>query len=43
LQGERALAKQRFEEAVGNCPKSFIEYTGAQAELRRLGPYNVFR
>jgi tetratricopeptide (TPR) repeat protein len=38
LQGDRALAKQRFEEAVGNCPKSFIEYTGVQAELRRLEP-----
>jgi tetratricopeptide (TPR) repeat protein len=38
LQGDRALARQRFEEAIGNCPKSFIEYTGAQAELRRLGP-----
>jgi hypothetical protein len=30
LQGDRAV--------VGTCPKSFIEYTGAQAELRRLGP-----
>jgi rhomboid protease GluP len=38
LQGDSAAAKQRFEEAVGSCPKSFVEYTGAQAELRRLGP-----
>ena len=38
LQGDRAAAKHRFEEAVGSCPKAFIEYTGAQAELRRLGP-----
>jgi tetratricopeptide (TPR) repeat protein len=38
LQGDRAAARQRFEEAAGSCPKLFIEYTGAQAELRRLGP-----
>jgi hypothetical protein len=38
LQGDRAAARQRFEEAVGICPKAFIEYTAAQAELRRLGP-----
>jgi tetratricopeptide (TPR) repeat protein len=38
LQGDHAAAKQRFEEALGSCPKAFIEYTGAQAELRRLGP-----
>jgi lipoprotein NlpI len=38
LQGDRAAARQRFEEALGSCPKAFIEYTGAQAELRRLGP-----
>jgi lipoprotein NlpI len=36
-QGDRLAAKPRFEEAVGTCPKWFIEYTGAQAELRRLG------
>jgi tetratricopeptide (TPR) repeat protein len=38
LQGDRAAARQCFEEAVGICPKAFIEYTGSQAELRRLGP-----
>jgi hypothetical protein len=38
VQGDRAAAKQRFEEAVGICPKSFIAYTGAQTEVRRLGP-----
>ena len=38
LQGDRAAARQRFEEAVGICLKAFIEYTAAQAELRRLGP-----
>jgi tetratricopeptide (TPR) repeat protein len=38
LQGDRVAARQRFEEALGSCPKAFIEYTGAQAELRRLGP-----
>ena len=38
LRGDRAAARRRFEEAVGSCPKAFIEYTGAQAELRRLGP-----
>ncbi|MDB5516984.1 MAG: hypothetical protein JWQ17_3742, partial [Tardiphaga sp.] len=37
VQGDRAAARQRLEEAVAICPKSFIEYTGAQAELRRLG------
>ena len=38
LQGDRTAARQRFEEAVGICPKAFIEYTAAQAELRRLAP-----
>jgi tetratricopeptide (TPR) repeat protein len=38
LQGDRTAAKQRFEEAVGSCPRAFIEHTGAQAEMRRLGP-----
>jgi hypothetical protein len=36
LQGDRAAARQRFEEAVGIRPKSFTEHTGVQAELRRL-------
>jgi tetratricopeptide (TPR) repeat protein len=38
LQGDRAAAKQHFVEAVASCPRAFIEYTGAEAELLRLGP-----
>jgi tetratricopeptide (TPR) repeat protein len=38
LQGDRAQAQQLLEEAAGGCPKSFIEYRAAQAELRRLAP-----
>ena len=38
IKGDRAAARQRFEEAVGTCPKTFIEYHAAQGELRRLGP-----
>jgi hypothetical protein len=34
LQGDRAAARRRFEEAVGICPKSLVEYTAAQAEPR---------
>jgi len=37
LQGDRAAAIRRFEEAVGIRPKSLVEYIAAQAELRRLG------
>jgi lipoprotein NlpI len=37
LQGDRAAAKAHFEEAAGTCPQGFVEYVGAQAELRRLG------
>ena len=38
IKGDRAAARQHFAEAVGICPKSFIEYNAAQGELRRLGP-----
>ena len=37
VQGERPAAKQHLEETVATCPKAFIEHTGAQAELGRLG------
>jgi tetratricopeptide (TPR) repeat protein len=37
VQGNRAAARERLEEAAAICPKTFIEYTGAQVELRRLG------
>ena len=36
LQGDRTGAAASLQAAVANCPKSFIEYKGAQAELRRL-------
>ena len=35
-QGNRDAAKRYLEEAAGICPKTFIEYTGAKAELQRL-------
>jgi tetratricopeptide (TPR) repeat protein len=38
LKGDRAAARPHIEEAAGSCPKTFIEYTAAQAEVRRLGP-----
>jgi tetratricopeptide (TPR) repeat protein len=38
LQGDQAAAKPYFEDAAGACPTTFVEYAGAQAELRRLGP-----
>ena len=37
LQGDRADATAALKAAVETCPKSFIEYKGAQAELKRLG------
>jgi len=37
LQGERTDATAALKAAVETCPKSFIEYKGAQAELKRLG------
>ena len=36
LQGDRVAAKLHLEEVAGVCPKGFVEYVGAQAELRRL-------
>jgi len=36
LQGDRAGATAAFKAALDACPKSFIEYKGARAELRRL-------
>jgi len=37
LQGDRAGAAAALKAAVDGCPKSFIEYKGARAELKRLG------
>ena len=36
LRGERDQAAARFHAAERSCPKSFLEYTGAAAELKRL-------
>ncbi len=36
LQGDRARAATALKAAADTCPKTFIEYTGAQAELKRL-------
>jgi len=36
LQGDRPGATAALKAAVETCPKSFIEYKGAQAELKRL-------
>ena len=36
LRGERDQAAARFHAAEGLCPKSFLEYLGALAELKRL-------
>jgi lipoprotein NlpI len=38
LQGDTTQAKQLFEQAVSGCPKSFVEYKAARAELDRLAP-----
>jgi tetratricopeptide (TPR) repeat protein len=38
LRGDRTAARPHLEEAEADCPKTFIEYGAAQAELRRLGP-----
>ena len=38
LGGDKAEAKKAFEAALQICPKSFIEYSGARAELNRLKP-----
>jgi lipoprotein NlpI len=37
LQGDRGSATAALKAAMETCPKSFIEYKGAQAELKRLG------
>jgi lipoprotein NlpI len=37
LQGDRAGAMAALKAAVEGCPRSFIEYKGARAELKRLG------
>jgi tetratricopeptide (TPR) repeat protein len=38
LQNKSAEAQAALEKAAGTCPKSFIEYASAQAELKRLKP-----
>ena len=38
LQGDRAGAIAALRAAEDTCPKTFIEYKGARAELRRLNP-----
>ena len=38
LQGDRIGAASALKGAVDTCPKTFIEYKGARAELERLGP-----
>ena len=34
--GERAEASEALKAAVDTCPKDFVEYSGAQAELKRM-------
>jgi tetratricopeptide (TPR) repeat protein len=41
LQGNPATAAAILKIAADSCPKNFIEYTGAQAELNRLKPYSL--
>ena len=36
LRGERNEATTRFHAAQGLCPQSFLEYTAAVAELKRM-------
>lgn len=38
LRGDRAGAIATLRDAEDSCPKTFIEYKGARAELRRLNP-----
>jgi tetratricopeptide (TPR) repeat protein len=38
LRGDKPGAAAAWRTAVDRCPKSFIEYKGAQAELNRLNP-----
>ena len=40
LQGNPATAAAILKIAADSCPKNFIEYTGAQAELKRLQQYS---
>ncbi len=37
-QGARDEAKRRLHQAAAGCPKTFVEYTAAVAELKRLAP-----
>jgi lipoprotein NlpI len=37
LKGDRAAAQPYLVDAEGHCPKTFIEYNAARAELQRLG------
>jgi lipoprotein NlpI len=37
LRSDRAAATELLKAAVDTCPKTFIEYAGAQAEVKRLG------
>jgi lipoprotein NlpI len=38
LKGNRTEAVPLLRQAEASCPKGFVEYTGAVAELRRLNP-----
>ena len=38
LHGDRGGAITALRDAEGSCPKTFIEYKGARAELKRLNP-----
>jgi tetratricopeptide (TPR) repeat protein len=38
LRGDRSGAAAAWQAAVDRCPRSFIEYKGARAELKRLTP-----
>jgi lipoprotein NlpI len=42
LQNKAAEAQDALEKAAGTCPKDFLEYDSAQAELKRLKPANDF-
>jgi hypothetical protein len=37
MRNNRAAAVDRLKAAAETCPKNFVEYVGAQAELKRLG------
>jgi len=37
LQGEESAALPFFRTAANTCPIDFIEFSGAEAELKRLG------